>query len=81
MQPKRAHRGTVDVHAAERRANLGPRDARTGEWAYNGKACWLDGTHYTAPNDYVATASQLAAFRDFKMSFGQTVTQMDPYLS
>jgi hypothetical protein len=48
---------------------------------YNGKAYWLDGTRYPAPNDYVPTASQLAAFRASKTSFGQTVTQLNPYLS
>jgi len=48
---------------------------------YNGKAYRLDGTRHRAPNDYVPTASQLAAFRDSTTSFGQTVTQLNPYLS
>lgn len=49
--------------------------------SYNGKAYRLEGRRYPAPNDYLPTASQLAAFRASTTSFGQTVTQLNPYLS
>jgi hypothetical protein len=60
-------------------AALVTREAETRP--YNDKAYRLDGTRYAAPNDYVPTALQLAAFRASKTSFGQTVTQLNPYLN
>lgn len=46
---------------------------------YNGRSYTINGHRYQAPNDYVPTVAQIAAFRRAKGSTGQTNLQFNPY--
>lgn len=46
----------------------------------NGKAYVVNGVRHVAPNDYVPTNAELAAFRSAKDSLGEPILHLNPYL-